>query len=93
VEDLTLFAYLCDEKGNVLSKEQKLYPAQAIPKAGFPFDLRLKHPQQPSGGFFVAVGYRAMFTASKPPAAVSPGSGSIAGNYVFFASEQAALSK
>lgn len=93
VEDLLLSAYLCDEKGNVLAKEQKAYPKQAITKDGFPFDLRIKHPKQPSGGFFVAVGYRGMFTASKPPAAVSPGSGSIAGSYVFFASEQAVLAK
>ncbi|GFK92780.1 hypothetical protein NNJEOMEG_00607 [Fundidesulfovibrio magnetotacticus] len=93
VEDLTLAAYLCDEKGNVLVKAQKTYPTQAITPSGFAFDLLMKHPKDPSGGYFVAVGYSGMFTASKPPAAVSPGSGSIAGNYVFFASEKAALSK
>ena len=53
----------------------------------------LKHAGQPSGGYFVTFGYSTMFTAAKPPTAGGHGSGGIAGNYVFFANEQAALTR
>jgi len=93
VDNLSLAVYLCDEHGNVLSTNSKNYPTQKITSAGFPFDFTLKHNNPPSGGFFVSFGYGAMFTASKPPTAGGQGSGAIANNYVFFASEQAALKK
>lgn len=93
VENLSISAYLCDEHGNVLTTSAKNYPAQKIPAAGFAFEIPLKHGANPSGGYFVTFGYSAMFTASKPPTAGGQGSGGIAGNYVFFANEQAALTK
>jgi hypothetical protein len=93
MDGLTLNAYLCDEQGNVLASSAKNYPAQKITASGFPFQFVLKHIERPSGGFFVGFGYNAMFTASKPPTAGGQGSGGIAGNYVFYVSEQAALKK
>ena len=92
-EDLSLFAYLCDEKGNVLATAQKHYPTQKITASGFPFEMTLATKTTPSGGFFVAMGYRVMFTASKPPTQGGQGSGGISGNFVFFANEQAAVAK
>jgi len=93
VENLSISAYLCDEHGNVLATSTKKYPTQKIPAAGFPVDLTLKHGGQPSGGYYVTFGYSTMFTAAKPPATGGQGSGGIAGNYVFFANEQAALTR
>lgn len=93
VENLSISAYLCDEHGNVLTTSTKNYPTQKIPAAGFPVDLTLKHGSQPSGGYYVTFGYSTMFTASKPPKVGGQGSGGISGNYVFFANEQAALTR
>jgi len=93
VENLSISAYLCDEHGNVLTTSTKNYPTQKIPAAGFPVDLTFKHGAQPSGGYYVTFGYSTMFTASKPPKVGGQGSGGISGNYVFFANEQAALTK
>jgi hypothetical protein len=93
VDNLTIKAYLCDEKGHVLAVAQHAYPAQMIPEAGFPYSLTFKKTPEPSGGFFVGFGYNAMFLASKPPAAGGQGSGNISGQYVFYAYEQAVLAK
>ena len=93
VSGLTLYAYLCDEHGNVLNSVSKHYPSEKIPETGFPFDFMIKHGDRPSGGYYVTFGYSGMFTASRPPKTGGQGSGGIAGNYVFFANEQAALSK
>lgn len=93
VSDLTILAYLCDEHGTVVSHEAKQYPTQKIPPSGFAFDFMLGHGQRPSGGYFVTFGYSGMFTASAPPKQGGQGSGGIAGNYVYFASEKAALAK
>jgi len=93
VSDLSVFAYLCDEHGAVLKSASKRFPAQAITDKGFPFQLDLKPGTQPSGGYFITFGYSAMFGASTPPKAGGQGSGGIYGNYVFFANEQAALTR
>ncbi|WP_243360714.1 hypothetical protein [Fundidesulfovibrio terrae] len=93
VDNLSINAYLCNEHGDVLVSSTKNYPAQKIPASGFPFQFVLKHVERPSGGFYVSFGYGGMFTASKPPTAGGQGSGGIAGNYVFYVSEQAALKK
>lgn len=93
VDGLSISAYLCDSQGNVLATVTTTYPAQKIPPAGFGFDFLLKHEQQPAGGYFVSFGYGGKFTASRPPSGPGKGSGGLAGNYVFFASEQAALKK
>jgi len=93
VSDLTLLAYLCDERGVVVSHQAKQYPSQKIPPAGFAFDFMLAQGQRPSGGYYVTFGYSGMFTASTPPKQGGQGSGGISGNYVFFASEKAALTK
>lgn len=92
-EGLTLFAYLCDAQGAVVQSAQKTFPAQKIPADGFPFAFSFKPESPASGTAFVAMGYRVMFTPSRPPAKASPGSGPISGNYVFFANEQALLAR
>jgi hypothetical protein len=90
VDNLTLMAYLCDEHGNVLAHDARVYPPQKITTTGFPFDLILRYDKdQPPGGCYVAFGYRGMFTASRPPASGGQGGGGLSGHYAFFASEQA----
>ena len=91
VQDLSIIAYLCDEKGNVLAKAQKTYPSQKLTAAGLAFDLTLKPKPVPGGQLFISFGYHGMFVASKPPTAGGQGSGNLAGQYVFFASEGAVL--
>jgi hypothetical protein len=94
VDNLSITAYLCDEHGNVLAHDAKNYPSQKITATGFAFDLLLKYSKnRPSGGCYVAFGYRGMFSASRPPAVGDQGGGDLAENYVFFVSEQAALTK
>jgi len=91
VDTLSVTAYLCDVQGLVLGKTSVSFTPQAIPAAGFGFKLLLPGGEPPSGGAFVSFGYRATFVPSRMPAgSASPGAG-LSGQYVFFASEQAAL--
>ncbi|MFP5238537.1 MAG: hypothetical protein ACLGQW_01785 [Acidobacteriota bacterium] len=91
VDALNVTAYLCDEHGRVLSKASAAFAPQPIPPGGFPFKLLLPGVETPSGVAHISFGYRATFVPSRIPAgSASPGAG-LSGQYVFFASEQAAL--
>jgi len=90
VDSLSIIAYLCDADGAVLETAQTGLSPQTLPAEGLPFSLVFK--RQDGVASHLAFGYRCMFVPSRPPAAPASGSGSmIAGQYVFFASEQAAL--
>lgn len=91
VQDMNIIVYLCDEHGNVLAQANKSYPSQKLTTKGLAFDFTLKPKPVPGGQLFISFGYHGMFVASKPPAAGGQGSGNLAGQYVFFASETAAL--
>jgi len=91
VQNLSITAYLCDGNGAVLAQEQKTFPSQKLAPAGLNFDFTLKPKAGTKGPLFVSFGYSGMFTASKPPLAGGQGSGNIAGQFVFFASEGAVL--
>lgn len=91
VDALNVTAYLCDEQGRVLSKASTAFAPQPIPQGGFPFKLLLPGVETQSGAAYVSFGYRATFVPSRTPAgSANPGAG-LSGQYVFFASEQAAL--
>ena len=93
VSGLVVHAYLCDEHGNVLAQASRHYPSQPVPGAGFEFDFVIRHQKRAPDGIFPSFGYSAMFTPSAPPRQGGQGSGGIHGNYVFYASEQAALAR
>ncbi|WP_243439522.1 hypothetical protein [Fundidesulfovibrio soli] len=91
VDDLSVTAYLCDEQGRVLTKTSAAFAPQPIPQGGFPFRLLLPGADTPSGAVFVSFGYRATFVPSRTPAGSPQAGAPLSGQYVFFASEQAAL--
>lgn len=91
VEDLSITVYLCDGQGRILGQAEQSYPPRPITGAGIPFEMFLRAKPSQDGTLFVSMGYRAMFVASRQPATAATGSGGISGQYVFFASENAAL--
>ena len=85
--DLWFEAYLCDEEGQVLARDSRVYQARALDRAdGVPFEFILKPfpPQGRSARLFVTFGYSMHATDAAPG-----GPGNEAPARVFFASESA----
>lgn len=90
VQNLSITAYLCDEKGVVLAQDPKNFPARTLAPGGIPFNFTLSPKASPIGELFISFGYRGTFTASKPSAG-GQGLDNGAGQHSFFASEGAVL--